>query len=337
MSAFTVGNQLVYSYSGGNGSTYAYYNGTAHEGSVIIRLNGYPAILIPLGDNNDYWSICDNNFNEITRIPFDYLGNYFLNIPNNNSVVTNSENYGILTDAWQFIKLPSSAGNTVCLFNFNGNIYIADDHSIYTENYEVVNTDEYSTIADCKVLENTLYVGYTSGSIRTFNTSFSQLWSHYVWGVQKLYPLKNGDIITTYVSGDLKRIYKYDHVTENTKQLYELNDASTTFYDLGYFDKLNEVLVITNRGFIGVIDDYVTEMLNSAYTTYAFVKNQQPRFVGVWGMKGTIDIMKGSSIIRQITDMTLKLNVGENNLVFTYESDESMMMNLFYCPKYIGV
>lgn len=336
MCAYDVGNQFVYSYVGGNGSTYAYYNGTAHEGSVILKIKGYVAILIP----NEYLSICDNDFNEIRRIPLDYLGNYFINIPNNNSIVTNNEDYAILTDAWQLLKVPSSASDTVCLFNFNGNIYIADSHFIYTENYyRQMWGDDSITVYDCKVsADNKLYVSNSNGYVRIVDDRFNTVQSIDVYPTfNKIYPLANGDIIGFAKSGDTKSIYKYDHNTEQTKKIYELTDQVTTFYDLGYFEKLNEVLLITNRGFLGIIDDYVTELLNPQYLTYAFVKNQQPRFVGVWGFKGTVDFTEGSSIINQVQDMTLKLEVGDNNLVFGYEGSSSMMLSLIYSPKYIGV
>lgn len=338
MTAFTVGNQLVYSYSGSNDSFYAYYNGVAHEGSLILKLKGYIAILIP-NDGNDYFSICDNDFNEITRIPFDYLGDFCINIPNNNSVVTNGENFAVLTDAWQLLKVPSNASDTVCLFNFNGNIYIADSHFIYTENYRHIWGDDSITVYDCKVsADNKLYVCTGNSYVRIVDEHFNTIQSIDVHPTfDKIYPLANGDIIGFAKSGDTKSIYKYDHNTEQTKKIYELTDQVTTFYDLGYFEKLNEVLLITNRGFLGIIDDYVTELLNFQYLTYAFVKNQQPRFVGVWGFKGTVDFAEGSSIINQVQDMTLKLDVGDNNLVFGYEGSSSMMLSIIYSPKYIGV
>ena len=338
MSAFTVGNQLVYSYSGSNGSTYAYYNGVAHEGQIILKLKGYIAILIP-NDGQDYWSICDDNFNEITRVSFNYLGKYFINIPNNNSIVTNNEDYAILTDAWQLLKVPSSVSDTVCLFNFSGNIYIADSHFIYAENYSQMWGDDSITVYDCKVsADNKLYVCTSNSYVRIVDDHFNTVQSIYVDPTfDKIYPLANGDIVGFAKSGDTKSIYKYDHNTEQTKKIYELTDQVTTFYDLGYFEKLNEVLLITNRGFLGIIDDYVTELLNPQYLTYAFVKNQQPRFVGVWGFKGTVDFTEGSSIINQVQDMTLKLEVGDNNLVFGYEGSSSMMLSLIYSPKYIGV
>ena len=337
ITAYDVGNQFVYSYVGGNGSTYAYYNGTAHEGSVILKLKGYVAILIP--NDSEYLSICDNDFNEITRISFDYLGNFFINIPNNNSIVSNGEDFAVLTDAWQLAKVPSSASDTVCLFNFNGNIYIADSHFIYAENYSQMWGDDSITIYDCKVsADNKLYVCNSHGYVRVVDDDFNTVQSIDVTPTfEKIYPLANGDVIGFAKSGDTKLIYKYDHNTEQTKKIYELTDQVTTFYDLGYFEKLNEVLLITNRGFLGIIDDYVTELLNPAYLTYAFVKNQQPRFVGVWGFKGTVDFTEGSSIINQVQDMTLKLDVGDNNLVFGYEGSSSMMLSLIYSPKYIGV
>lgn len=339
MIAFTVGNQLVYSYLGSNGSTYAYYNGAAHESQIILKLKGYIAILIPVGDNQDYWSICDDNFNEITRISYDYLGNFFLNIPNNNSIVSNGENFAVLTDAWQLAKVPSRVSDTVCLFNFNGNIYIADSHFIYTENYRKMWGDDSITVYDCKVsADNKLYICTSNSYVRIIDDNFNTVQSIDVYPTfDKIYPLANGDIIGFAKSGDTKSIYKYDHNTEQTKKIYELTDQVTTFYDLGYFEKLNEVLLITNRGFLGIIDDYVTELLNPQYLTYAFVKNQQPRFVGVWGFKGTVDFTEGSSIINQVQEMTLKLEVGDNNLVFGYEGSSSMMLSIIYSPKYIGV
>lgn len=337
-SAFDVGEQFVYSYVDSNGTHYAYYNDTAHEASMLFKLRGYIAIV-----EGNYINICDNNFNVITRIDWDYLDGYAYTLPNTLSVVTSDgeEDWGIISENWNLTKAQASMGDIICLFNYNEKIYIADDNFIYDEDNEIIWESGNVQIQDCKIQNEKLYISLTNHYIKVLNKSFTVeqtiITKLSYPSFEKIYPLANGDVVGFAVDGNTKSIYRYDLNSQETKKIYELTDQSTTFYDFGYFDKLNEVLLITNCGFLGIIDNYVEELLNPQYLTYDFVKNQQPRFVGVWGFRGTIGFTEGDSVINQVRDITLKLDVGENNLVFGYEGGSTMMMNLIYNPKYIGV
>lgn len=193
-------------------------------------------------------------------------------------------------------------------------VYFGEKYVYAISEYFSFNQDRYVSILDANTFETikTIRAEYSDGQEGVESDICIGLGNYVVWAETNYLFIANVEL------GSLVKIAKN----------FTVNDFAI---------KNNAIFAIGYGGMLYTYDmESIIETYNARFTFRQFVRNDEEYFVGLYSIVGSLKYFIKDNIINQVKNFSLKLSVGINNLVLSYDNG-NMVAIVKYRQKYIGV